>query len=98
MKTFCALIVLCVVGPAAPAIEKPIALHPENPHYFLWRGRPTVLITSGEHYGALINLDFDYRAYLAALSADRLNLTRVWAGAYVETGGNFNIANNTLDP
>ena len=77
---------------------QPIALHPENPHYFLWRGRPTVLITSGEHYGALINLDFDYRAYLAALSADRLNLTRVWAGSYVETGGSFNIANNTLDP
>ena len=25
----------------------PIALHPGNPHYFLWRGRPTILITSG---------------------------------------------------
>ena len=27
----------------------PIALHPENPHYFLWRDKPTILITSGEH-------------------------------------------------
>jgi hypothetical protein len=25
----------------------PIQLHPENPHYFLWRGKPTILITSG---------------------------------------------------
>lgn len=27
----------------------PISLHPDNPHYFLFRGKPTVLITSGEH-------------------------------------------------
>ena len=39
---------------------QPIQLHPENPHYFLWRGQPTVLITSGEHYGAVLNADFDY--------------------------------------
>ena len=39
---------------------EPIRLHPEKPHYFLWRGKPTVLITGGEHYGAVMNLDFDY--------------------------------------
>jgi hypothetical protein len=32
---------------------QPIALHPDNPRYFLWRGKPTVLITSAEHYGAV---------------------------------------------
>ena len=31
---------------------QPIALHPDNPHYFLWNGKPAVLVTSGEHYGA----------------------------------------------
>jgi len=36
----------------------PIRLHPDNPHCFLWRGKPTVLITSGEHYGAV--MDFGY--------------------------------------
>ena len=46
----------------APAV--PIALNPDNPHYFQWRGRPTILITSAEHYGAVMNLDFDYRKYL----------------------------------
>ena len=49
-------------------------------HYFLWRGQPTVLITSGEHYGAVLNADFDYVKYLDTLAADKLNLTRTWTG------------------
>ena len=48
----------------ANGASKPIALHPDNPHYFLWRGKPTVLVTSGEHYGAVLNPDFDYVKYL----------------------------------
>jgi hypothetical protein len=75
-----------------------LRLHPENPHYFLFRGRPTVVITSGEHYGAVLNLDFGYRRYFATLAADRLNGARIFSGTYVETGGNFGIAANTLDP
>src|SRR4051794_10247153 len=38
----------------------PISLHPDNGHYFLFRGKPAVLITSGEHYGAVLNRDFDF--------------------------------------
>src|SRR5262245_61204637 len=76
----------------------PIALHPENPHYFVWRGRPTILITSAEHYGAVMNLDFDYRKYLDTLAADGLNYTRVFSGAYVEPQGAFKIERNTLAP
>jgi hypothetical protein len=75
-----------------------LRLHPDNPHYFLWRGRPTILITSGEHYGAVMNLDFDYRRYLDTLATDGLNYTRVFSGAYVEPQGAFNIARNTLAP
>ena len=75
-----------------------IALHPENAHYFMWRGRPAVLITSGEHYGAVLNLDFDYRRYLDTLAADGLNYTRVFSGAYVEPQGAFKIERNTLAP
>lgn len=33
------------------AHTQPIALHPENPHYYLCKGRPTILVTSAEHYG-----------------------------------------------
>ncbi|MBI2927618.1 MAG: hypothetical protein HYY24_18125 [Verrucomicrobia bacterium] len=77
----------------------PLRLHPDNPHYFLWRGKPTMLITSGEHYGAVLNLDFDYVKYLDALAKDKLNLTRTFTGgAYVEPQGAFNIARNTLAP
>jgi hypothetical protein len=75
-----------------------LALHPDNPHYFNFRGKPTVIVTSGEHYGAVLNLDFDYRKYLDTLAKDRLNNTRTFSGAYCEEPGNFNIASNTLAP
>jgi len=90
---------LSAVSPAAgPAAADPIRLHPENPHYFLFRGRPTVLITSGEHYGAVLNLDFDYVKYLDALQAAGLNLTRTFSGVYREIPGSFKIVANTLAP
>ena len=31
----------------ASASAEPLRLHPKNPHYFLHRGKPTVLVTSG---------------------------------------------------
>jgi hypothetical protein len=77
---------------------QPLALHPDNPHYFLYRGKPTIIITSAEHYGAVLNLDFDYAKYLRQLEADGLNNTRTFTGAYVEPQGAFNIARNTLAP
>ena len=77
----------------------PIKLHPENPHYFLYKGKPLVLVTSGEHYGALLNLDFDYRKYLETLYADGMNYTRIFTGIYFELPGqSFNIKYNTLAP
>lgn len=77
---------------------EPLKLHPQNSHYFSWRGKPTVLIGSGEHYGAVLNADFDYVKYLDTLRADGLNLTRTFSGTYREVAGNFNIAGNTLAP
>src|ERR1700678_1328249 len=38
----------------------PICLDPKNPHYFLYQGMTIALISSGEHYGAVLNLDVDY--------------------------------------
>ena len=78
---------------------EPIRLDPKNPHYFLFRGKPTVLITSGEHYGAVLNGAFDYRTYLGALAADGLNFTRIFGGSYVEVPAtSFGIQRNTLAP
>ncbi|MCS7306783.1 MAG: glycoside hydrolase family 5 protein [Thermoguttaceae bacterium] len=76
----------------------PIRLHPENGHYFLWRGKPTVLIGSGEHYGAVLNLDFDFHRYFATLAADGLNHTRTFSGTYRELPSSFGITENTLAP
>jgi hypothetical protein len=78
--------------------SKPILLHPDNPHYFLWRGKPTVLITSGEHYGAVLNRAFDYKKYFKTLESYGFNLTRTFSGAYCEPIGAFKIQNNTLAP
>jgi hypothetical protein len=71
-------------GQVSSSQTSPIRLHPENPHYFLFRGKPTVLITSGEHYGALLNPDFNYVTYLNTLQAKGFNLTRVFNGTYYE--------------
>ena len=38
---------------------QPLELLKENPHYFSYQGKPTVIVGSGEHYGAVMNLDFD---------------------------------------
>lgn len=76
----------------------PLNLHPENPHYFLFRGKPAVLIGSTEHYGAVMNLDFDYIRYFNELSVSDLNVTRTFSGVYVEPPGAFNIEKNTLAP
>src|ERR1700719_3800096 len=95
--------ILCAIILAAQAAviagddaHKPIALHPENPHYLSFRGKPTVLITSGEHYGAVSNLDFNQTAYLDTLQKDGLNLTRTFSGIYCEPDTAFKIKGNTL--
>jgi hypothetical protein len=75
-----------------------IALHPENPHYFTYKGKPTILITSAEHYGAVLNLDFNFLPYLDELQAKGLNLTRTFSGAYMEPTGAFNISKNVMSP
>ena len=92
------VILSCICSASAVAATQPLALHPENPHYFLFRGKPTAIITSGEHYGAVLNLDFDYTKYLKTLKRDGLNGTRTWSGAYCEPPEAFSIASNTLAP
>lgn len=92
------LVALSIAAPTFAVAPAPIALHPDNPHYFLWRDKPTVLLTSGEHYGAVLNLDFNYGTYFRALQKDGLNLTRTFSGSYVELPHNFGITDNTLAP
>lgn len=96
MKKLFSLFICLII--AANLAAQPIRLHPENPHYFQYNGKPTVLITSAEHYGAIVNPAFDYKKYLTTLAKDGLNYTRIFTGTYFERAGNFGIEKNTLGP
>ncbi len=54
------------------------AVHPENPRCFIRRGKPLKILTSAEHYGAVINGDFDYAIYLEEMRRTGQNGTRVF--------------------
>jgi len=56
----------------------------KNPHYFHYKGKEILLITSGEHYGAIISSHFDYVKYLDMLAEYKCNYTRIYPGAMVE--------------
>ncbi len=92
------LSVVVLAGMTSAAAVEPIRAHPENPRYFLFRGKPTLLITSAEHYGAVLNEDFDWKKYLDTLARDGMNYTRIFTGTYVEAPGSFGITRNTLAP
>ncbi len=90
-------LLLCLASPLF-AQSGELQLHPKNPHYFLYRHQPAILVGSGEHYGAVVDLDFDHKTYLQALAKDSLNITWLFTGAYVEKPGDFGIQKNTLAP
>jgi Cellulase (glycosyl hydrolase family 5) len=103
MKIFkhtCLITIWVLLLSCAGSREKqvPLRINPRNPHYFLFRGKPAILIGSTEHYGAVMNLDFDYITYLNEIAASGLNVTRTFSGAYVEPAGAFGIKKNTLAP
>jgi len=89
---------LIVIFSQCTNMNTPISLHPDNPHYFMFREKPTVLIGSTEHYGAVLNLDFDYVKYLDEVAASNLNVTRTFSGIYLEPQGAFGIAHNSMAP
>ncbi|HET6484896.1 MAG TPA: hypothetical protein VFH83_00660, partial [Spirochaetia bacterium] len=72
---------------APPTGSQPIGPYPQNPHYFSYKGSPVLLITSDQHYGAVVNADFDYRAFLDAIASYGMNFTRIYGGAYIERDG-----------
>lgn len=94
MKKFLLIILVACTS----LIYSQIKLHPENKHYFEYKGKPTILIASGEHYGAVINKKFDFRKYLSTLKKIGLNHTRIFLGDYFENQGAFCIQTNTLAP
>ncbi|MCW5982879.1 MAG: hypothetical protein KIT09_32620 [Bryobacteraceae bacterium] len=90
----------CLVLLLAPLAfgAQPIRLHPDNPRYFEFRGKPFLVVTSAEHYGALLNADFNYQRYFEGLAASGMRMTRFFTGVYRESPESFGIARNTLAP
>ena len=67
-------IAVCALAQQYPAIR----VHPENPRYFLFRGKPLALITASEHYGSVMNRPFDYVKYLDDAAKHKITLTRTF--------------------
>ncbi|MCC6456248.1 MAG: cellulase family glycosylhydrolase [Caldilineaceae bacterium] len=59
-------------------MPSPIHIHPENPKLFEFRGKPLVLVTATEHYGAVMNRPFNFEKYLADAAEKGITLTRLF--------------------
>jgi len=55
---------------------------PNNPHYFNYKGKPIILITSDHTYFGVTAADFDYVKFLDKLAANSNNFTRIYPGAF----------------
>src|SRR5512139_2275207 len=76
---------------------EPIRVSRANPHYFERGGKPIVLVTSDHHYGAVIDADFDFAAFLDSLGSAGMNLTRIYPGGMFEPTDKY-VAGNPLGP
>jgi len=77
--------------------SSPVSVCKANPHYFFYKNKPLILITSDHHYGAVIDLDFDYRKFLNYQSDNGMNLTRIYPGGMFETPDKY-LKGNPLGP
>lgn len=55
-----------------------LRIHPHNHKLFEFRGKPLVLLTASEHYGAVMNRPFKFERYLADAAEKRMTLTRLF--------------------
>ena len=71
---------------ASPGV---IGVSEKNPHYFQYKGKEILLITSAEHYGGVVNKAFDYVKYFDMLAEYGLNYTRIYPGAFIVPTGRW---------
>ncbi len=69
---------LAVLSFAGVSFADPIRLHPDNSKYFEFRGKPIVLLTATEHYGSVLNRNFDFERYLQDSADKGITLTRTF--------------------
>ena len=68
--------------------EGPIKIDPTNPHYFNYRGRPLVLVTTDNTWFTVTATDYDFVKFIDALAANGNNFTRLYPGAHPVTYAN----------
>ena len=56
----------------------PIRIHPQNSKLFEFRGKPLVLLTATEHYGAVMNRPFNIERYIEDAADKGMTLTRLF--------------------
>ncbi len=76
---------------------EPVNVWSANPHYFFYKGKPLVIVTSDHHYGAVIDKDFDFVRYLDYLADSGMNLTRIYPGGMFEPPDKW-LSGNPLGP
>jgi hypothetical protein len=78
----CTLVVTVSLASETPAAAGRVRVDPRNPHYFNYRGKPLILVTSDHTWFAVTAADFNYVAFLDALAANGNNFTRIYPGAH----------------
>jgi uncharacterized protein DUF6298 len=58
--------------------QEAVKIHPENPKYLMFRGKPLALVSASEHYGSVINRSFDYEKYLDDAVQHKMTMTRTF--------------------
>ena len=61
-----------------PSTSPTFTIHPENPRYFQFRGKPLVLVAASEHYGSIVNRRFDFDRYLEDAAQKKQTVTRTF--------------------
>ncbi|MEQ2006133.1 MAG: PA14 domain-containing protein [Limisphaerales bacterium] len=79
-------------GADARSSGSSVRVLPENPRYFLWRGKPVALIGASEAGGAVFNLDSDHDLYLDTVAAGRGNLVQIMTGTMVEAAADRSLS------
>jgi len=74
----CLSVLLALALTAGGTAAPPVALHPDNPRYFLFRGKPLVLVAASEHYGSVLNRSFDFDRYLDDAARRHQTMTRTF--------------------
>ncbi len=78
-KGLCAaLLIFASVIATSAQNQDAVKIHPDNPKYLLFRGKPLALISASEHYGSVINRPFDFEKYLDDAAAHNMTMTRTF--------------------